>query len=129
MDLKNYTILGLLLSLCVGFFIAKSMYQKPPQIKEVYKDRIHKIIIHERNKDGSSKTTTEIIKDTTRLKQEIYQVSNRVTISGLVATDLSQSIPKPIYGAHVSKEFIGPISIGAFGLTNGIIGLSIGLSF
>ena len=35
----------------------------------------------------------------------------------------------PLYGISANKEFIGPITIGAFGLTNGTIGLSIGVNF
>jgi hypothetical protein len=34
-----------------------------------------------------------------------------------------------IVGAHVSKQLIGPVSIGLFGFTNKTAGVSIGMSF
>jgi hypothetical protein len=34
-----------------------------------------------------------------------------------------------MYGISVHREFIGPITLGAFGLTNGTVGLSIGVNF
>ncbi len=35
----------------------------------------------------------------------------------------------PLYGASVSKELLGPITIGLFGLTNGTVGASVGVNF
>lgn len=53
-----------------------------------------------------------------------------INISGLVGNDFSKSWSlTPIYGISVTKEFLGPVTLGGYGLTNGIIGLSIGLNF
>jgi hypothetical protein len=35
----------------------------------------------------------------------------------------------PLYGISVTKEFLGPVTIGLFGMSNGIVGVSIGLNF
>jgi len=51
-----------------------------------------------------------------------------INISGLASLDTSRGFT-PVYGISASKEFIGPITLGAFGLTNGTIGLSIGVNF
>lgn len=54
---------------------------------------------------------------------------SKIHISALAGLDLSLSAPRPIYGASISKDFIGPISIGAWGLTNGSAGVILGISF
>ena len=51
-----------------------------------------------------------------------------MNISALVGVDLPNSL-KPLYGASFTKQFLGPISIGAWGLTNGTLGVSVGINF
>lgn len=37
--------------------------------------------------------------------------------------------PKPIYGLSVTKQVFGPVTVGAWGLNNGTLGVSVGLEF
>lgn len=82
--------------------------------------------------DGTSDTTTtttdRTISKATETKQQSTTAAT-LNVSGLVANDFSQGLLKPIYGVSVSKQLIGPITVGGFGLTNGTIGVSIGLNF
>jgi hypothetical protein len=80
--------------------------------------------------DPSGKKTTTITKDTTRKSKEVVKtiVKPKVNVSALAGVSTTDS-RKPVYGISVSKEFIGPITLGAFGLTNGIIGISVGVNF
>lgn len=56
--------------------------------------------------------------------------TNTLNISALVANDFSKGIGIfPTYGVSVSKEILGPVTVGVFGLTNGTAGISIGLNF
>lgn len=91
----------------------------------------------EKRPDGSE--VTKIIEETTTKTEERKQQEKKmeelitaarrsVNISGLLGYDLSAK-PLPIYGASFSKEFIGPITLGAWGLTNGSLGISIGVNF
>ena len=75
-------------------------------------------------------TKTETDQTTTKESQttEITKGSNKVLVSGLIARNLS-SFASPIYGASISKPILGPLYIGAFGLTDKTIGVSIGLMF
>lgn len=91
--------------------------------------------------DGPSckKTTTTVTEDTSTKKHvdDRSDVKTDVTItpskrdtlnvSALVGLDIRQK--SATYGVSVNKEIIGPITMGAFGLTNGTIGVSIGLNF
>lgn len=45
---------------------------------------------------------------------------------GTLSLNLSNNL---IYGGHIQRNILGPISFGAWGLTNKTFGLSLGLSF
>lgn len=91
-------------------------------------------------KDPKGNEITKIVEDTnTSTKKSTDTVANidtsvtaqkkgTINISGLAGTGIFSGLT-PVYGVSASKEFIGPITVGAFGLTNGILGVSIGLNF
>lgn len=63
-------------------------------------------------------------------QQVVTQPKPKVNISLLAAYDiLHPALNLPAYGLSVSKEVLGTATLGAFGLNNGIIGLSVGLDF
>lgn len=56
--------------------------------------------------------------------------SPKWNVSAMAGYDFTK--PKdlvPIYGVSVNRQVLGPFTIGAYGMTDGIIGLSIGASF
>lgn len=61
-------------------------------------------------------------------RKEVIKTVGRTRISAL-AGFTPFSITAPVYGAHVSSQLLGPISVGAFGLTSGVVGVSLGLDF
>lgn len=58
------------------------------------------------------------------------EITNRrcVVVSGLVGGSISFP-PILIYGVSVTKPILGPITVGAWGLTNATFGISAGLEF
>lgn len=75
---------------------------------------------------GDTKTETDAKKEI--LQETTKDIRKTFNISVIGANDFSRS-PALTYGLSVSKEVLAPITIGAFGLRNGVIGLSIGLDF
>jgi hypothetical protein len=66
----------------------------------------------------------------TQIQQTIIPPkTNTLNISGLVGNDFTKGLLAPTYGVSVTKQVLGPMTVGAWGLTNGTIGLSIGLNF
>ena len=55
--------------------------------------------------------------------------TGRTRISALAGFSPFSDPHTPVYGGHVSTQLLGPINVGAFGLTNGTIGMSLGLDF
>lgn len=80
------------------------------------------------NKDTNSKT---VVKDDKKseIDKEVTYSKSKLTLSALAAENIHAISASPIYGGMVSKEVLGPITVGGFGLQNGIVGLSLGLTF
>lgn len=79
------------------------------------------------NKDVETKTEekTNTNSDTVTLakKQNLH-------VSALFGIDLDNGLGRDIvYGAHISKDIIGPVSIGLWGMSNRSGGASLGISF
>lgn len=99
--------------------------------KEVVRTDIQTVVRTVTRPDGTSDTTTTIVDHSIRTdtSKNIIVAIPFINVSGLVGNDLSKRGVLPIYGVSINKEIIGPITIGAFGLTSGVIGLSVGLNF
>lgn len=94
--------------------------------------------ITEKKPDGTTKTVTKVTEDTETKKdtttdsvshtqQVVTPVKSSLNISALAGLDLSGRLP--VYGVSINKQVLGPVTLGAYGLTNGVIGVSIGLNF
>lgn len=63
------------------------------------------------------------------IEKETRDSRARLTASllgGLSVSDLTQP---PVFGLHVSKPILGPITFGVWGLTSKVGGISVGLQF
>lgn len=105
---------------------------------EKHQDKdVHEVVEETHLPDGTvkvkktidSSTKTDVEKSSTKQTEKIVApTGSKVNVSGIIANDGFRSLT-PIYGVSVSKEIIGPITAGVFGLTNGIIGASVGINF
>lgn len=147
MNLKTKVIIiivGLAATFAAGRYSVSSVDTKSKEVvkTDTQKDTTQdtkKTTTIEKTPDGKEITTiqeetvTNTHKSTDKVDQSstsvVAQPRKTLNISGLAAMDFSGHIPTPVYGASISKEILGPITIGAIGLTNGVIGVSIGLDF
>jgi len=123
---------GLILALAIGFYLGK-ITTKPQIVTKtevVTKEVEHKKIIVV--KEPSGKETTTITDDTTTSTDATSAtiskpiILKRLNISGLVGTSFKEF--KPVYGLVITKDIIGPISVGVFGFSDRA-GISVGVSF
>lgn len=143
MTLKTKIIL-LLIALATSFAFGR--YSVPASIEKKTEKVEDKIV----DRDTHQKTTTTTIKKPNGEIDETTVTENDTTsklidVKDSISTEKIES-KKPMvnvsilgahdfknrqdaYGASVSKEFIGPITLGAFGLTSGVLGITIGLNF
>lgn len=94
------------------------------------------VIVEKTDKDGNKVKTTTIKTNTqTQTKREDKTVEvkenkkQQYHISAMAGVDVTNLTSPIVFGIHVQKQFIGPISIGLFGFTNKTAGLSLGLQF
>lgn len=131
---KQSFYIGLILLLSgigIGYYI------RPKPVTETTKHINNDITTHEtttttKNKKGTVKTVVvRDIVDRTKIEEKyVFMPRHSVlNVSGLVGVNPNVGIKIPIYGISVSKEVFGPFTVGAFGLTNGTLGLSIGINF
>ena len=82
----------------------------------------------DRKTDSSSETQTGTAQITkTETKTEVNKSNNNLSV--LMGKNIKDFSETPTFGAHFSKKLLGPLAVGAFGLSNGTIGFSIGVEF
>lgn len=95
--------------------------------------------------DGTKTITTTVTEDTNRksdstatddtkkmedITKEVTKSGSRLNLAILTGVNFSNLTSNPIiYGGSVSRNLIGPITLGIWGLTNSTAGASIGLQF
>lgn len=116
----SYLIVGIIGIAC-GYYLMP----KKEIIKTVEK-QVDRVVTVVKSPDG---TVKKVITDKSKINTGVHEKVNigrpRYGLSVLVGTDFSN----PVYGLHVNKELLGPITVGVFGLTNKTLGVSIGLNF
>jgi hypothetical protein len=96
--------------------------------------------------DGTKETKTTVTEDiksdkktketdeSSRTKDEsktVERTGDKVTISLLGGIRLGEIADSGaiVYGASITKPILGPLTVGIFGLTNGVVGCSVGITF
>lgn len=105
----------------------KEIHRETTITETTYPDgrkEVKTVIVEDSTKSTTSKENTN--KDKTENQETTYATA-KVTISALGGFNLSD--PTPVYGASISKPILGPITIGAWGLSNKTLGASLGLTF
>lgn len=128
----NKYLLIVLPLLLLAFALGR--YSSPKQVSTSETQTVDNTIKHTvivKAPDGHEVTTIDehtVEHQIEKKASVIISKRNVYNVSALAGTQLTHGI-QPIYGVSVSKEFIGPIVLGAFGLNNGIVGVSIGVNF
>jgi hypothetical protein len=124
------------LALCTLSFAA-GRYLQPPaktvdstkQTEKQKETKKHTVIV--KDKDGKETTTVdeETKTDTKKTDDKHVEVAARKTlnVSALVGYNVQRGAQ--VYGVGINKEVLGPVSVGAWGLSDGTIGVSAGMSF
>lgn len=136
----------ILISVCVlaGAFAAGRYSVNPPKTvstdvatQETDKNtHTETTTITKKKPTGEEETITTIVKDTnsTSKSSDIKEVTvtptkrSTLNVSALIGVSSFTNFT-PTYGISVNKEFLGPITLGVWGLTSGTAGVSIGLNF
>lgn len=136
-------IIVLVATVTLGFFVGRETANKnADKSMEISQDTQKSTDKHTtgtttiiKEPDGTVKTVKviDVVEHTDTDKQEtkdvkVSAVGPKTNISALIGGRLSP-LDSPYYGISVNREFLGPVTLGAWGLTNGTLGLSIGVNF
>jgi hypothetical protein len=134
---KNWEALGGVIIIVIAFYAGK--YTTPEKVrvqtvtveKEVVKVE-HKRVVIKQNKDGSKETVIVVdtdVKEKSKDQETIKEktIQSKFNVSLLAGGSLP--LTSPVFGVSAQKNFIGPITLGAWVLNNGTGGLSVGLNF
>jgi uncharacterized protein YqgV (UPF0045/DUF77 family) len=138
----------------LGYYVTPTKTTIKTEIKEVIKEVEKKhtdqqndvvtVEVETRYPDGTVKIERKIVDkghiviDDTRKKDQTTDTSTTTVvergqaswnIAALTNVDLSDRKFGTKYGLHVQRRIIGPVQVGAFGMTDGTGGVSIGISF
>lgn len=125
-----------LLIFCLGYAVCK--YSSPTKIITIEKEKTveNRNVVtrttEKKNPDGSS-TTTTVIKDRTIVDSETDKMTvikndkAQLKIDALLGYDTKNK--EQVYGLQVQKRFAGPVFVGAWGTTQGTLGISAGIEF
>lgn len=145
MNYKYYTAAGLIVLAFAG-----GRYLTPTKIETKTVEVEHKETEAEREKhkdtttvttekpDGTRVTETHTVEDTnarrstdstTDKQSDTVKTYAGVRTSITALAGLGSLSGPPIYGGAVSRSILGPVNAGAWALTNGTVGVSLGLEF
>lgn len=143
MSFKEWlTALGAMFAVgfCFGYYampqktvIQRQIIEVEKKTQDVQKDTVR---TETRKPDGTVEirterhvdqhTQTDTNKQETE-RQEIVKSSGVLSVSAMAGTTFS--LTPPVYGAMVSRNLIGPITVGLWGISNGTGGVAVGLNF
>lgn len=127
----NKVVIGLItgaLALLIGYGVGR--YVQPAQVvtktQVVTVEHTHTVTITEPNGTTTITTDTGIV---TKEKDKTAVTDNKPQwkVSGLAA--VNPNTVGMVYGAQVERRILGPIYVGAFGLTNSTFGINLGIEF
>lgn len=85
------------------------------------------IVTDKKNETDHTNTDSKTDDKSKETKTETAN-SGKFNISVLGGVNVTNPV-KPIFGAHVSRDIIGPVNVGLFGLSDGVVGASVGVTF
>lgn len=88
-----------------------------------------KTIVTTTVEDTKTKKTVDRLETTNTSKETVYAKSKTQLQALFGISDVFGGSRAPVYGGLVSRNVLGPVTAGAWALTNGTAGVTIGLSF
>ncbi len=128
--MKNYVILCILSAL-VGAFLSKSYFTREVVVTKTQVVDHTVVVTHTVvAKDGTKTIDSTITDDKKEHQTVVDQKASKAPkwgISALYGTSITHKVE--LYGTSVTYQILGPIEVGAWGLTNGSAGVSVGIRF
>lgn len=127
------TVLLLTLSVAAAAY-AFGRYAQPEKVVvkevEVVKRDVKTVVRTVKQPDGTvirERTTEDKTQTMSEKEKTVVNDKSKVTVNALLGYSFNDR--KEIYGLMVQKQMFGPVSVGAFGMSDTTVGVTIGISF
>ena len=130
----------LVLGVAVGYYLTPTKIETKVVTVEVEKKqedtKKNEVKVEVIKPDGTRTITTRTNTETKTNTEKNSRVDTNTIVENkrsgthinlLTGVDIFN--PKLVYGGHITRDVFGPISIGVFGFTNGLMGASVGMTF
>ena len=125
-------ILALLVAFLIGAAVGR--YSLPAKVvtKTIVQRVDHSTIqrVETKRPDGTDTIVTSVKRDVDLRSENDKTVTNDVqrwSLLGVAGIGLKDRAPA--YGAEINYRLLGPVEVGAVGLTSGFVGVSVGIRF
>lgn len=122
-------------SILVGVIIGVLLMKRfNPPTTQIVTQTVDRIVTHEHtvtHPDGTKETDTtthETVKDQTSTSHTPNPAQPQWNLAIGIATQGLQLV-NPIYKVELRRRILGPISLGAFGTSNGLLGVGLSVDF
>jgi F420-dependent methylenetetrahydromethanopterin dehydrogenase len=141
MTLRQYMYLGLGALIVFALGYGTGRYAVPPKVvekvvtKEVEKkdDNIVTTVTETKAANGATTTVTQTVDKSVETivdtSSSSTTITNKAGYNIQVGMGYQFKTIGPTYMISAQKQFIGPLSLGVWGVTDGTVGLSVGYSF
>ena len=139
--IKQYKIYAILILIIIGLSTALVLKSSPDQVvttQEIKKEEDKKedkkektITVIDKKPDGET-VTTQVTQEEDQTEDKTKEDTKTQTTVINKSTNISLMYApsfKPVYGVSITHEVLGPFTVGAFVLTNGTLGVTVGVSF
>lgn len=123
--------------------VEEKIVDKKIDIKEDTKSNLKTTTVTVKLPTGEERTTTVTEVNTEEHKEvaktetdktvtktvEVTGGKTPLTLSGMASIAPFKGDFLPVYGLLVQKQVMGPVSVGLWGSTNGVVGITVGVSF
>lgn len=86
-------------------------------------------IVKQPNGETDTTITTDETKNTSIASSTKTPLKKVTNISALMGMNFEATVPRQVYGISISREILGPMTLGIYALTNRTIGVTIGIDF
>lgn len=119
---------------CICTILAYLEYKNPEVVTKTETKIVDHVttvtkIVKQPNGETETTITTDETKNINTASSVVTPVKKNYNISALAGMNFEAAIPRQVYGISISKEIIGPMTLGIYALTNRTIGVSIGIDF
>lgn len=88
-----------------------------------------RVVRQDRKTETSTDEKTDRVSQTKKKETKVVENSRRISVSVIAGPNFTDLKAPIVFGGYISRPFMGPVTLGIWGLSSGVGGVSVGLQF